>query len=414
VVDQPKFQFKEILENMRKELERKTFLDFIKTVIARQETESKRPGWTIWALFAAGAALISYLLSALEPSSPNWNNVGVIFILISVAIVCLQLIVKCIHHEREVNDKKRRFELTNVSTTDSRLFAVVHCIRMIILFVIYINVQNNLSQLFRKSLVVFLSLNIIASLSQLLFSFLRLPVLKSTNINQRRGLAIVNLLWLGSGLIALIGILNILRNSAISIQDWRVAITLVAISQILVIISQIRHSSALIQDLKGIEQRVALGKLSLPDAQEKADRILYGLTLGDLIRPYVQDALIAIDRLETEHQNLVSQLKVLQTHVSNLSEHHTGKEKTTVYTLLRGVNAQADDVLNASRNAQTTLNKLSKRETLLRKIAPHLANDTASFTKEVQSAKSRVDESLDRTKNIINEIKEEVKQNYLK
>jgi diadenosine tetraphosphatase ApaH/serine/threonine PP2A family protein phosphatase len=68
------YPFKDFLATLRDEWERKTLLDFLRTEIDRQETESKRPGWTTWALCAAGAALISYLLSALEASRPELAN----------------------------------------------------------------------------------------------------------------------------------------------------------------------------------------------------------------------------------------------------------------------------------------------------------------------------------------------------
>ena len=58
------------LSTIRGEWERKTFLDYLKTEISRHETERSRPGWTVWALFAGGGALVSYFFSALDPVAP--------------------------------------------------------------------------------------------------------------------------------------------------------------------------------------------------------------------------------------------------------------------------------------------------------------------------------------------------------
>lgn len=123
--------FRDFLSTLRDEWERKTLLDFLRTEIDRQETESKRPGWTTWALFAAGAALISYLLSALEPAGANWHNIGVLFIFLSVATDCATFLANILRGKPEDQEQQRRFEFTSTYATDSRFFAVVMLLRMV-------------------------------------------------------------------------------------------------------------------------------------------------------------------------------------------------------------------------------------------------------------------------------------------
>lgn len=61
MAEKPDNTLREFLSSLRDEWERKTLLDFLRTETTRVESESNRPGWTTWALFAAFAALISYL-----------------------------------------------------------------------------------------------------------------------------------------------------------------------------------------------------------------------------------------------------------------------------------------------------------------------------------------------------------------
>ena len=401
--------FKDFLATLRDEWERKTLLDFLRSEIDRQETESKRPGWTTWALCAAGAALISCLLSALEPAGLNWQTVGVLFVLLSIAVDCLRILANVLRGTPENPESQRRFHLTSAYATDSRLFAAAMLIRLLIVYGVYRSVQFGLHPLFYKSLVTFLGLNIFLAGSILILSCLRLPTPKSTNTKCWWALRIVVTLWVGTGIVGCIGIVPRLQSLSPSIQDWRVATALVGISLVVLLLSRLQQAPALLEDLKGIERRLALGQLTLAEAREKTDRILHGLTFGDIMQPYVREALHDIDSLESEHKELTAEFQVMRGAIGDLAVEVTQEQMTTITALFRGIQGKADDVKKKGEDTKSSLTKLTRRVHMLKRIAPPLAAEMTSLMSEVQSAATRLEQAFDQAEKSLLQLISEVK-----
>ena len=125
-------------------------------------------------------------------------------------------------------------------------------------------------------------------------------------------------MFLGAGLIACLGIAAEIPRLDPTLQDWRVAATLVSISLVLLFLSRIPQEPPLLRDLKGVERRLALGKLLTQQAREKADCLLFGMTLSDLMQPVVQDVLRSQDALESAQNELNRGLEVLKSAVGSL------------------------------------------------------------------------------------------------
>lgn len=401
--------FRDFLSTLRDEWERKTLLDFLRTEIDRQETESKRPGWTTWALFAAGAALISYLLSALEPAGANWHNIGVLFIFLSVAADCATFLANILRGKPEDQEQQRRFEFTSAYATDSRFFAIVMLLRMVFLYGVYRHLDFGLSPLFCLSLVTFLWLNILLAMAILVLSCLRLPLPKSSKTKRWWALAIALILWVGTGIAACLGIMDRLDTLSPSIQDWRVATALVGISLIVLFLSRLRQAPALLEDLRRVERRLALGQITLPEAQEKADRILHGLTLGDLMEPYVRAVLYSLDALESEHKEFIAEVAVLRNAIADSAGEHNQEQMTTINALLRGIEGKANDIVKMQQNADVNLIDLKKRVQMFKRMTPHLEEEIAALMSEVLSATLRAEKAFEQIRSAVKQLKAQMK-----
>jgi hypothetical protein len=305
----------------------------------------------------------------LRPAGLNWQTVGVLFVLLSIAVDCLRFLANVLRGTPENPESQRRFHLTSAYTTDSRLFAAAMLIRLLIVYGVYRSVQFGLHPLFCKSLVTFLGLNIFLAGSILILSCLRLPTPKSTK-KYWWALPIVVTLWVGTGIVACIGIVPRLQSLSPSIQDWRVATALVGISLVVLFLSRLQQAPALLEDLKGIERRLALGQLTLAEAREKTDRILHGLTLGDIMQPYVREALHDLDSLESEQKEFTAELQVLRGVIGDPAGELTQEQETTITALLRGIDGKADDVRKKAEDTKSSLTNLNRRVHMLKRIAP--------------------------------------------
>ena len=233
---------------------------------------------------------------------------------------------------------------------------------------------------------------------------------KSSKTKRWWVLAIILALWLGAGIVACLGLAGRLGTLSPSIQEWRVATALVGLSLTVLFLSRLPQSPALLQDLKTVERRLALGQVTVSEAQEKADRILHGLTLSDIMQPYVRSALHDLDRLESEHKEFAAQIAVLRDAIGDSKGEYTEVQMTTINTLLRGVDGKSDDVVMAHQKMKKSMLQLKQRELLLSRMTPHLADEITAVMSDVQSAVARVDEASTQAKCALGQLKSQVQE----
>ena len=169
---------RDFLPKLQEEWERKTLLDFLRTEIARIESNSTRPGWTVWALSGSLAALVSYLLTALGSGMPRWQTVGAIFVLSSVAWDCLNMFWAA----SKGGPKTRNLEV-DLSIGSSfvmfRPFMVVWLARILLVYAVYLASELHLSVFLRSSFIAFLLMEVLVLLLFFVVWFFRCPMLKS-------------------------------------------------------------------------------------------------------------------------------------------------------------------------------------------------------------------------------------------
>ncbi len=295
--DQATRPLRETADAIRDGLERKTLLDFLQTEIQRTESSSKRPGWNIWVLCAAMAALFSYLLAALESGMPSWPSVGTIYVLIYVGFVTVHRFVAFSSGRRDDPELRRRFETGSAALAGSRLWMCTWLIQTIAAFLVFQASQSDVPIIFLRSLQLFLGLECLFALDAFIASFLRQTLPRY----QRQRWWILLLfcaMWVGSGALACIGLGQLLSSVVPTVQEWQVAGALAGISVVIGFMAQEPHAPALLEDLRQVERRLVIGKIGVAVAQEKVDRILWGQTIGDLMGPLASDVIRNVGLLE--------------------------------------------------------------------------------------------------------------------
>lgn len=181
------------------------------------------------------------------------------------------------------------------------------------------------------------------------------------------------------------------------------------ISLIVLFLSRLRQAPALLEDLKRVERRLALGQITLPEAQEKADRILHGLTLGDLMEPYVRAALYSLDALESEHKEFIAEVAVLRSAIADSAGEHNQEQMTTINALLRGIDGKANDIVKMQQNADVNLTDLKRRVQMVKRMTPHLAEEIAALMSEVLSATLRAEKACEQIRSAVKQLKAQMK-----
>jgi hypothetical protein len=380
--------------------ERKTLLDFLRLEISRFETTAQKPGWTMWALFAAEATLISYFFFAVDQKLPDWKVVGVLFVFLSVGLVCSRLFVGLFKVIDKSSETQCRFTFANADSDHSRLEMIVMLAYIVIVYVIYRSVPFGLGYLSSKFLEVFILAAIIVLVIGVVASFFPLPILKS---NTSKTVLVFVAVFVGIGTVACVDIL--VKNSHLaSVHDWQVASALVAISCGVIFLSRLHQAPTFIGELKYIERRLVFDQLTVDEAKDKVDRILYGMTLGHLMEPHVRRALQDLDAFESKVKELVKQLEVLRDAIDDTREEEDEELTTKLKMLVVGVRSTFGEVKNLRKRASHSCEKLLNKMSMYAKRVPDISTEVNALLERIKPAIRQAKKTTEEAEKSVNEI----------
>jgi hypothetical protein len=403
VSSEPSDAAQEVVSQLKEQWERKILLDFLRAETNRINSASQRPGWTLWALWAALAALVSHALITVEKGDHTWSHIGTLLVLLCVVADITRISTRIIEGSRDSDRVEGRFTLLSESICPFRLSICASLVRVIALWIVFSHSDFGLERLFSLSLRAFLFLSAFGALSGLLCSVLHTPLLKTPKSKWWVG-PLTFFLWAGLGGFACYGIIRrlLLLTPPPTVADWQLGIFLAAIAYMLIQLSRIRHTPPLLSDLIHVERRLALGSISVAEAREKTDRILHGLTLGDVLQPQILRALRDLEAVEDECEKYKVEVGALQTVLSKctgaLEEKQTEpalrEEAATVEALFCALDARVASRSACVKQAHKSLLTLQKRARLIESSSPDMATDIESLSSGVQAGIERVNESL--------------------
>ena len=344
----------------------------------------------MWALFAAGGALVSFLLSAIETKVPNWTTVAMIFVGTTLVTEIVTLLTTLVPQLPTEADARRRFRFVGHRVANSRLFVWAAFFQSIVLLGVVLFASFPIDPVCSWGLYICLVLFAVLMLTAVVVSLVQPPLPAPIEPKRRWVYAATFFLVLASGVVGVVGIAIALFSPYVttraSVSDWRVGLTVTALSYVLLLLARVRSIPALLPELKNVECRLAFGQLTLSDARQKADRILHGMTLNDLLGPLVVEVVRGLETLETRISGVNDQLNLVDKLISdpNLSNDEKISTLEAILCASRGKLAEPNTVVQS-------LLTFGRKALQIVRTAPWMAEEANSFAAGISDAIKRID-----------------------
>lgn len=326
---------KESLKKIATEMEKASFLNFIDQEISALAS-SKKDGYTPWILVAAGAVLISYLLSALEfGGHPTWHNIGTLFLFLLFLYDAVDLLWYFIKTpSKTLAQQNNRFYIPlyqGFPTRTKSLFLFIKC--SLLLAVLHALAFDSGFSFFAA-----LYLYLMATILLVMFLFSFFPKNKAKK-NENRSLKtdLIVLLFLTPFVVAFfwlcLEVLLIWHD--LTFTDFKVAFSFSAILIVLYfLVEAFSRPSSSAEDLKNIKRSLVLDLITISNAKQQADKILFGYTAEDFDAQQLKDMQNNINSLnelvtifeksignmkESSSYNITETLKIMEDVVSTIN-----------------------------------------------------------------------------------------------
>ena len=352
--------------------------------------------------------MISYLFSSLESGAPHWKAVGALFILLSIGFDCIWGVADILRAKRVPEEIQPRFQIGPTIASPLRPFAVTMILRGVGIYLIYRYMALSMEPFFHGCFIVYIGLNLSIGIIWLSISLVPIPFPKSPKPS------ITAVVFLSIGALAGIGsctgmALEILELGP-SFQDWKVATVLLGISVVILLISRIRRAPALLSDLESVERRTALEELTPAEACKKTERVLLGMTLGDVMEPYVQPVLRDLDELETTLKEILAKTVNIEEVADKLAENPTAERVADIRELVASNSNRLQDGKTEFEQVQESYRRLKRRAETIEAMAPQLSDEIAELMDEVRTAANRAITISDEAAKRVQKVEENIQK----
>lgn len=338
-------------------------IHFLEFEVESRQAAASRPGWTLWAIVAAISYLAWSLLALMDNNlKSDWISVYYIFYLFSLCFdLFLILIILIPNPYKNVLRKNKRLEPFNVQVGPFLFFVLIRQIALLYTTYYFSTHVSNFNSMVKISCFVFISLSIFqVFLSQLIYH-LNVPIPDTPNVkflSKTIGYSFL-LFWLISGSISVFGLINIIYRKILlpSIIDWRMGLIIFGISVLFLLIFMSKPKSILIMQLDNIRKNIVLGRMSLVEAREQTDIIIFGFKLNHILQKIIKDIVALLNEMHMNSIDLNSELKIIEKYIADEKAEHSDEERTSMKAVLRSITGR----VNFLKDSQNKLLKLKDK-----------------------------------------------------
>ena len=319
----------------------------------------KLPGWSKWAIWGGIVTSISLLLSEIEKNQISFNTVKSI---LSIVVIALLFVV---YFDIEISlltksSKNTRFTIINNETVNIYEWILL-IIYALFAFTLIVQ-QQKVHWYFKFFTIIPLTFLFLCTLVALIFFFLNIPFRSNYTLKSTKILYACFSLF---SLLGLIGYLLELRIDFTLFNEIRVAGLLLILCYLVFLLSASSQYAPLLNTLIRLRRKLLLHTISLKEAKEELDIILWGLKYSNIMQSILDDNLKAIEEFNkalldfnevlTSLQDLVKSIK------NNLTELNLKKIDEQVDEYLKQLQIALEKVEIELGYVNQNLSKLKKK-----------------------------------------------------
>lgn len=343
-----------------------------------------RPGWTIWAIYAALASIIWVLMDLIESGGIDWRRVGLLFIATSIFVDAIYIFVILINNPKEDSGHEIRF-LTRNNLSQNRLHIIGLFLREAIILVMLYIVNPNIPIYQLRLTKLFLFATNIVTLLFVIFSFI-LYILPKYDAGIKSRIVYVIMMVVGfiASLFLLYGLL--IAPVVPSILEWRVASILLAGSILLLLLARDHYTFSPTGQLESIYRQLCLGRINASQAAKETDLALYGLTVDIALQPKVGKVLEAFHPFHLAINEAKRAACALRQLISNSEASCMNEDVQTTMSALKGV--INNNILNAKtaiKNVKAEVDRFRLYMRTLKWSAPTLESQAQSVLQHLMA-----------------------------
>jgi|LGOV01.1.fsa_nt_gb hypothetical protein len=338
-------------------------IHFLEFEVESRQAAASRPGWTLWAIVAAISYLAWSFLALMDNNlKPDWISVYYIFYLFSLCFdLFLILIILIPNPNKNVLRYNKRLEPFNVQIGPFLFFVLIRQIALLYTTYYFSTHVSNFNTIVKISCFVFISLSVFQILLSQLMYHLNVPTPNTPNVKFLSKIIgyLFYLFGLLSGSISVFGLINIIYRKILlpSILDLRMGLIIFGISMLFLLIFMSKPKSILIMQLDNIRKNIVIGRMSLLEAREQTDIIIFGFKLNHVLQNIIKDIVALLNEMHMNFVDLNSELKIIEKYISDEKAEHNDEERTSMKAILRSIAGRVKYL----KDSQNKLMKLKKK-----------------------------------------------------
>jgi len=285
-------------------LTRPELLAAIDAEIERLEEDTKRPGWSMWALQGAIATTLWLALNDLGPKS-NLRTVGIVFLFGSVVSDFVLALCDTLGRFGRVERKQPRYRFSNADPLLGPRVITFAFLRALVILLIYFWLGSTLKL---PSLAWYYGVLLVMCLIGVPLLLIRRLTLEDPRSLRVAGIiASLQAVWAGYLSFALFEKLP-LSVTEYNGSDFRVGFLLTTAAYLAWLIASEQQPRPVVTSMKDIRRELALGRMGVEDAARDVDHALHGLTTSAAAEHKLTNATERLRQAGFEFGNLLANL----------------------------------------------------------------------------------------------------------
>lgn len=350
--------------------------------INRINSESSRPGWTVWAILGGMASAAWLLTSEIEKSQVGWENVIKLFVMFCVLMDVFKGLKTLLADNSSEGTQVARFGLAKSLFAQARVAILIEAIRSTFIFYVIKIGYIGLTSPYRNILLIYYGYTIFMVVVGLALSFTKQII--SMNSPPNGWVWIIGIKFYN--LLIVIGSVGFLYEKDLyellfHMQEVRIAGLFMVVFLLSIVLTNPKAINMLLPQLINLRREVGLGNYNYQMASKQYELYLMGMRLSDVLKDDVKNI---IDKLEQANGYLNNYVKEHEVLIEKQKGTHKdpSTDNIVINALEKSASTWRQKGMDSIKDAKVISTKLSKRI----KTISILSNDISGDVLEIQNA----------------------------
>lgn len=370
--------------------------------IEENEAESKRPGWSVWAILSAMAGALWMLSSEVQQASQGhqikWLDVALLGLLATLGYDGLKWIYEFLQDNPGADSADGRFVSLRLVGGNSRVYRLLLVARYFAVLLVGMWCSPELSQWARLCIYVYYSFGTFRHALMFVgaFSKIIIPNKPQQGSRTKIGLAVtwgigsIGLVTIGAGLYGVV-VAVAQRGSLLSISEVRIAFLVVVACQLGIALSKVHVPSPLVPRLREIRRKFVLGRLDVLIASQNTEIALIGLKLSDVLQEDIALVLRLHSQICEEHQIVANGSKELCSLLRDRTQLH---DQGTLKGLSKSIRERLEGAIRMHDRSAAVVKRLARRGKTLAMFAPASRQDFENVLDQIIASQKPVSQAV--------------------